>query len=99
MDIILLPLLNVLMTFLNFYSWIVIIYVIMSWLMTFGVVNPTNQFVGMVIHFLRVMTEPVLDRLRQFLPRLGGIDLSPLVLLLLITFLSNVLVRVAIKFA
>ena len=73
---------------LNFYWWIVIASVVLSWLYAFNVVNPGNQFVGMIGRFVHDMTEPVLMRIRRFMPSLGAIDISPIVLLLAITFLQ-----------
>ena len=62
-----------------------------SWLYAFNVVNPSNQFVGMIGNALYRMTEPVLGPIRRVLPDLGGIDISPIVLLLAIFFLRQLL--------
>ncbi|MBL6615756.1 MAG: YggT family protein [Reyranella sp.] len=76
---------------LDIYSWIIIISAILSWLVAFGVVNVRNQFIRMVVDFLYRITEPVLRPIRRFLPSLGGIDISPVVALLLIIFLQHLL--------
>jgi len=76
---------------LDIYSWIIIISAILSWLVAFGVVNIRNQVMRMVVDFLYRITEPVLRPIRRFLPNLGGIDISPVVALLLIIFLQHLL--------
>jgi YggT family protein len=67
---------------LNAYTWIVIAGAIMSWLVAFGVVNVRNQFIRTVVNFLYAITEPVLKPIRRVLPNLGGVDISPVVLLI-----------------
>lgn len=71
---------------LNIYWWFVIGAAVFSWLYAFNVVNPRNQFVGMIGDFLYRVTEPALRPIRNFLPDLGGIDISPIILLLIIFF-------------
>ena len=73
---------------INIYWWIIIASAIFSWLYAFNVVNPRNQFVGMIGDFLYRMTEPALRPIRRFIPDLGGIDISPIILLLALTFLE-----------
>ena len=75
-------------TILNLYWWIIIISVILSWLYAFNVVNLSNPFVRMVGQFVHDATEPALSRIRRFMPNLGSIDISPIVLLLAIVFLQ-----------
>jgi YggT family protein len=76
---------------LGIYWWILIGAAVFSWLYAFNVVNPRNQFVGMIGNFLFRVTEPVLAPIRRFLPDLGGIDISPIVVLLIIFFLRQLL--------
>ena len=83
------PLLEVIVILLNIYWWIVIIAVIMSWLIAFNVVNTRNQIVGMIADFLYRVTEPVFRPIRNLLPQLGGIDFSPLIVLLLIYLIER----------
>lgn len=69
---------------LGLYEWVVIAAVIMSWLVGYGVVNRYNQVARMVGDVLYALTEPVLRPIRRIVPSIGGIDLSPLILLILI---------------
>jgi YggT family protein len=85
-------LLEVILIVLQLYMWLVIAAAILSWLIAFNVVNTRNQFVGMVSDFLYRITEPVLRPIRQFMPNLGGIDLSPIILFLIIIFIERVIV-------
>ncbi|NQV60431.1 MAG: YggT family protein [Alphaproteobacteria bacterium] len=73
------------------YFWMILIQVVMSWLIAFNVINTQNRFVYMVGDFLYKVTEPALGPIRRILPSLGGIDLSPVVLILLLVFLQNFL--------
>lgn len=73
---------------LDIYWWIIILSAIFSWLYAFNVVNPRNQFVGAVGNMLFRLTEPALRPIRRILPDLGGIDISPIILLLAITFVK-----------
>ncbi|WP_011582684.1 MULTISPECIES: YggT family protein [Chelativorans] len=76
---------------LGIYWWFIIAAAIFSWLYAFNVVNPRNQFVGSVGNFLYRITEPALRPIRNLLPDLGGIDISPIILLLIIYFLRQLL--------
>ena len=78
-------------TVINLYMWVVIIWVIMSWLVSFQVVNTHNRFVHLVNDFLHRVTEPALAPIRRVTPYLGGIDLSPFVLILILYFLRLLL--------
>jgi YggT family protein len=74
---------------LNLYTWILIASAIFSWLYAFNVINSSNQFVNSVGMFLYNVTEPVLRTYPPRLPNLGGIDISPIVLLLIIFFIRS----------
>ena len=76
---------------LGIYLWIVIAAVIFSWLFAFNVVNASNQFVGMIGQFLHLATEPVMGPIRRFMPNLGTIDISPIIVLILIYFLRTLI--------
>lgn len=98
MDIVLGPLIIVIQIALNILVWMVIVQAVMSWLVAFGVINTRNRFVYLVGDFLYRITEPLLRPIRRVLPDLGGIDLSPVVLLLGIVFVQNMLSRIAIRY-
>jgi len=78
------PILIVIDFLLQTYMWILIAAVIMSWLVAFNVINTRNRVVYMIGDFLNRATEPALRPIRRVLPSLGGIDLSPMALILLI---------------
>ena len=83
------PLLEVILILLNIYWWIVVLAVIMSWLIAFNVINTRNQIVGMIADVLYRLTEPVFRPIRNMLPNLGGIDISPLIVLLIIYLIER----------
>ncbi len=97
MNVILGPILGIVSTILWLYMWLLIVSVAMSWLYSFNVVNTSNRFVYAIGYFTHRLTEPVLAPIRRFIPNLGSIDLSPLVLLLAIVFLRNVIHNLAFK--
>ena len=99
MDVVIGPLFWLITTVINIYIWILIAGAILSWLVAFNVVNTRNRFVYMLGDFLHRVTEPVLRPIRRVLPNLGGIDLSPLVLILLLLFLEQVLTRLYVATA
>jgi len=82
---------------LTLYVYILIAAAIMSWLIAFNVVNPRNQFVAMVGEFLYRITEPVLRPIRAVLPDLGGIDISPIIVILIIVFIQNVILPILLR--
>ena len=84
-------LLDVILLILDLYVWIIIISAILSWLIAFEVVNTRNQFVYAVYNALHQLTEPFLRPIRNFMPNLGSIDISPIILLLAIFFLQRVI--------
>ena len=77
---------------LNILWWIVILSVIFSWLYAFNVINSSNRFVDAVGRFLYNVTEPIYRPIRRYMPDLGGIDITPIIVLLIITFLQYFLV-------
>lgn len=93
MDIIVGPLLRILLVAIDLYIWVVIASAVMSWLIAFGVVNAYNRFVAVLSDFLYRVTEPALRPFRRFVPNLGGIDISPIVLILVLYFIEMVLER------
>ena len=89
MDAILISLMQVIDIALGLFVWALIISAILSWLTAFNVINTSNQFVSTVQYFLYRITEPALRPIRRFLPDLGGIDISPIVLILFIFFVRS----------
>ncbi|MEO8882359.1 MAG: YggT family protein [Devosia sp.] len=85
--------LDVIMLVLQLYWYVVLAMIIMSWLISFNVVNTRNQFVSQVWRALNALTEPVLRPIRRVLPNFSGLDLSPLVLFLIIIFIQQVIIR------
>ena len=83
--------LDIVIIILDLYVWLLIASAILSWLIAFNVVNTRNQFVAAVAEFLYRITEPVLAPIRRFMPNLGGLDISPIILILLIMFIQRVI--------
>lgn len=73
-------------TVISIYIWIVIASAVLSWLVAFNVINTRNRFVHIVGDVLHRLTEPALRPIRRLLPLIGGVDLSPIVLILLLAF-------------
>ena len=78
-------------TVITLYVWLLIASAVLSWLIAFNVVNTRNQFVAAVAEFLYRITEPALAPIRRFMPNLGGLDISPIILILLILFIQRVI--------
>ena len=78
-------------TILGLYVWILIASAVLSWLVAFNVVNTRNRAVYVIGDFLYRVTEPVLAPIRRILPNLGGLDLSPIVVILIIFFIRNLM--------
>lgn len=93
MDILLIPLFNLVNTVLTLFVYVLIASVVMSWLLAFGVVNTQNQFVATLSEVLFRLTEPVLRPIRSLMPDLGGIDISPVILILGIYFFRDLFAR------
>jgi YggT family protein len=85
--------LDIVLLVLQLYIWLLIAAAVLSWLIAFNVVNTRNQVVAMLGDFLYRITEPVLRPIRQMMPNLGGLDVSPVILILLILLIENVIVR------
>ena len=87
----LIPIVEVLQFVLELYSWVIIISVVLSWLVQFGVVNTQNRAVYMVGSTLNQLVEPPLSFIRRYLPNFGNLDLSPIVLLLAVFLVQRYL--------
>jgi len=82
---------------LTLYIYILIAAAVLSWLIAFNVVNTRNNAVHMIGEFLYRVTEPVLRPIRNVLPNLGGIDISPIIVILVIIFIQSVLFPVLLR--
>jgi YggT family protein len=80
---------------LNLLIWALVIGAVLSWLIAFDIVNTRNRFVQVVNEFLYRVTDPLLQPIRRILPSLGGLDLSPMVLIILIRFVQSFINRLA----
>ena len=84
------PLIGFIVLVMDLYIWVVIAGAILSWLIAFNVVNTNNRFVYQVADMLYRVTEPALRPIRSILPNLGGIDISPVILILFLLFIRDV---------
>jgi len=84
--------LDIVLIVLDLYVWLLIASAILSWLVAFNVVNTRNSFVDAVAEFLYRITEPLLAPIRNIMPNLGGLDISPIILILVIMFIQKVIV-------
>ena len=73
------------------FIWLLIIQAIMSWLINFGIINTQSNFVNMIGNFLYKITEPLLKPIRRLLPEFSGVDISPVILIMLLIFFRNLL--------
>ena len=76
---------------IDLYIWVLIINVIFSWLVAFNVLNTQNRFVNSVLEVTHKLTDPPLNYIRKFLPNLGSIDISPIILILALIFLKDLI--------
>ena len=83
--------LDIVLIVLDLYIWLLIASAILSWLIAFNVVNTRNQFVAAVAEFLYRITEPVLAPIRNMMPNFGGLDISPIIVILVIMLIERVI--------
>ena len=83
--------LDIVLIVLDLYVWLLIASAILSWLIAFNVVNTRNQFVASVAEFLYRITEPLLAPIRRMLPSFGGLDISPIILILIIILVQKLI--------
>ena len=76
---------------ISLYIWSLVAYVVASWLIAFNIINPWQPTIRLILTSLNRIHEPLMSRIRAVLPNLGGIDISPIILLLAIQFLRNLL--------
>ena len=83
------PILLLLYRVIDIYFYILIINIILSWLITFNVVNMQNRLVVTILYATNRLTDPLLNPVRRILPNLGGIDISPIILVLCLLFIQD----------
>lgn len=83
---------------IDLYVWVVIAAVVVSWLIAFGVINLYNNFARQVVHILESLTEPLLRRIRRIVPPIGGLDISPLILILLLYFVRYAILWASVRY-
>ena len=83
---------DILLIVTDLYIWVLVASAILSWLVAFNVINTHNRFVYVVGDFLYRITEPALRPIRSFLPNLGGLDISPVVLILVLIFVQRLII-------
>lgn len=87
------PVFNLILLVIRIYIWLLIAQAILSWLLAFGVINRYNRGVSVVGDFLYRITEPALRPIRAILPNFGGIDISPIILILILYFVSDLIIE------
>ena len=97
MDVILVPLIQLVLAVINIYVWVLVASVVLSWLIAFGVMNTSNRFVYSVGDIIYRITEPALRPVRNILPNMGNVDLAPVVLILLLWFVESMLIQILLK--
>ena len=78
----------------NLYIWVLVINAILSWLVAFNILNTGNRFVYSVLEVSYKLTDPALNLIRRYLPNLGSIDISPVILILGLNFLRNFIIEI-----
>jgi len=81
-------------SFISIYLWVIIINALLSWLVAFNILNTQNRFVFSVLETTYKLTDPVLNKIRRFVPTFGSIDISPVILILALMFLRNLVFEI-----
>ena len=79
---------------ITIYLWIIIINAVLSWLVAFNILNTQNRFVFSILDTTYKLTDPVLNKIRRFIPMFGSIDISPVILILFLMFLRNIIFEI-----
>ena len=79
---------------ITIYLWIIIINAVLSWLVAFNILNTQNRFVFSVLDTTYKMTDPILNKIRRFIPTFGSIDVSPVILILFLMFIRNLIFEI-----
>ena len=86
-------LLGLIIQIINLYQFILIIYIISMWLVNFNIINTSNRFVYSLIEAMHRLCEPSLKLVRRYMPNLGNIDISPIIVYLLLWFLKSLIIE------
>ena len=86
-------LLGLIIQIINLYQFILLIYIVMTWLISFNIINTSNRFIFSMMNTLFRLCEPSLRLVRQYLPNLGAIDISPVIVYLLLWFIKSLLIE------
>jgi YggT family protein len=79
---------------INIYLWVIIINALLSWLVAFNILNTQNRFVFSVLDTTYKLTDPILNKIRRFVPTFGSVDISPIILILGLVFLRNLVFEI-----
>ena len=79
---------------ITIYLWVIIVNALLSWLVAFNILNTQNRFVYSVLDATHKLTDPVLNKIRRFIPNFGSIDISPIILILALMFLRNLVFEI-----
>ena len=86
-------LLALIIQIINLYTYVLLIYIIITWLIAFNIINTSNRLVYSIVEVLYKLCEPLLQYVRRFIPNIGNIDISPVIVLLLLWFFQNLLIE------
>ena len=81
-------------SFISIYLWVIIVNALLSWLVAFNILNTQNRFVFSVLDITYKLTDPILNKIRRFVPTFGSIDISPIILILGLMFLRNLVFEI-----
>ena len=98
MDVVLASVIRVVSAAIELYSWIIVINAVLSWLIAFNVVNQSNKLIYMIGDFSYRITEPALRPIRKMMPNLGGMDVAPVVLILLLILVKDIILGLLWKY-
>ncbi len=82
--------------FLSIYSYCIIFYVLINILISFGVINQSNQFINLIMNFFYSIVEPILNKFRKIVPNFGNIDITPIILLVIVKTLQYGIIKYSI---
>jgi len=97
MDVIIVPLINILIIVIDLYLKLIVVAVIISWLIGFGILNTSNNIVYAICNFFRAITEPLFRKIDSVIPPIGQISISPIILILGCYLLRDILVRILLR--